>query len=196
MARRFKFMARAAWLSAALLGVLPTSASAVDKSSLGPGALTVEGAVTVTGSVNLPKSSAGRFFVNFVVPIDHAINTPIAVRVYMQTAQASCVMGTRLGAATRRRAGQQGSATAFPNVDRITPVGGVEETAMPAAIGETIVKNYTVRTPLAASFAGLRPGDGIVLRIDREPTDPVDTCTTTLFVTHIDVRYTSTAATP
>jgi hypothetical protein len=184
-------------LAATLAISLPGSAGAVDRSfSLSPAALTVEGAATKSSSVNLLKSGPGLFWVNFVVPLDHAINTPISVRVYMQTPQASCVVATSLGGATRRRAEQPDSTTLPPNVDRITPLGGIEETQMPATAGVTIVKTYIVRTPLAAPFTGLRAGDGLELRIYRFPTAPIDTCIGLLVVRHVEVRYTSTAAVP
>ncbi len=192
-----KSLGRSLRLSAVLVVVLPGVAGAADRSfSLGPAALHVEATATQGSTVNLPKSGLGAFRISFVVPLDHAINTPITVRVYMLTSQASCVVATRVGSATRHRAGQTGSSTVAPNVDRITPGGEIEETAMPASTGAIVAKTYTVRTPLAGPFAGLRSGDGISIRIDRDATQPNDTCATTLFVTHVDVRYTSTAATP
>ena len=98
-----------------------------------------------------------------------------------------------MGAASRRRSGHLSSNTAAP-VDRIAPQGGVETTDFPATANIILVKKYIVRAPLTAPFQGLRRGDGIDIRMDRDAADATDTCTGTVFVSHVDVTYTSISA--
>jgi hypothetical protein len=184
-------------LAVACLGfAMATPAAAQNRSfDLGAASLAVFGTATQTSTINLPKSGTSSFFINFVVPLDHAIDTDIRVRVYMQEPTgAACTAATLLAAATRRRIGKAGHNTGSPNVDRITPAGGVQTTAFPPSGGTIVAKDYIVRRPQFAPFKRLRAGDGISIRVDRVSTDPADTCANSVFVSHVDVRYTSVEA--
>jgi len=171
-----------------------TPAMAQDRSfGLSPASLAVGGTATQTSTVNLPKSGTGIFYINFVVPSDHAPNTNITVSVYMQAPVTSCTAATKLSSVTRRRVGSTSYNTSAPNVDRVAPFPKVETTAFPAA-GTIVAKNYIVRRPQSGPFTKLLAGDGIGLRVDRVSTDPADTCDASVFVSHFGEKYTSVAA--
>lgn len=180
-------------LGAVSAALASAPATAQDRSfSIPPGAMV--GSVQGT-SVDLPKSGTPVVAINFTVPMDHAPGTQIFVRVYMQmNAGSPCTAQTQLVTAARRRPGQVAYITTFPNIDRVVPIGGVEATDFAGADNTVVVKSYAVRTPAAAPFNGLRPGDNINLRIQRLSEDPSDICSGTLSVWGADVRY--TLATP
>jgi len=193
---RSALLATCACAGIAVAGIAP--AAAQDRSfSIDPNSLLRGGTATVgTGGIELSKSGDGSFWINFVVPMDHTDNTPITVRVYMQRIflPAKCVAATQLMVAMRRRAGKTQWFTSAPNVDGIKPVGGVETTTFPAAANTIVAKNYVVRAPLAAPFRKLVAGDGIMLELGRSPASASDTCPGSVFVSQIEVKYTSTAA--
>lgn len=172
-------------------------AAAQDKSfSIPPAAIAALNGQSGGSSIDLLKNATSPgFAINFMVPMDHALNTQIVVRVYMLMQSGSpCTAATQLVNVGRRRPGQLAYVTTFPSIDRVVPAGSIEQTDFTAADNTVLVKTYYVRTPLAAPFNGLRPGDNINLRIQRLTADPSDTCTGTLSIWGADVRY--TLATP
>ncbi len=192
---RYALLAACASISIAAASLAP--AAAADRSfSINPAGLHRGNGATGGEFIGLPKSGGIPFVViNFVVPQDHAENTPITVRLLMQHFHTGvCTAATILGAATRRRVGKAQSTTFFPNVDRINPAGGVEATSFPETAGIVVAKTFIVRSPRAAPFKKLTAGDGIVLHFERFSSNPSDTCLASVNIYHIDVTYTSTAA--
>lgn len=160
---------------------------------LTPTALDISGGSSQSGStLNIPKSTNSGFFMSFALPPDYAINTPAKVRIYLSTPTppSDCNVILRVFQAVRRRAGQTAYSSVHPSIDRVALVGG-EATTMPST-GAIVVKTVTVRPPLSAPFTGQRVGDLVTLRIDRVGTDGGDTCTGTLFVQGVEIRYTVT----
>ena len=193
----YRYLALAS-LVAASLGTAATASAVENRSfSLAPASLHAEGTAVAGPTIVLPKSGLSSFNISFVVPLDHEPDTRILVNVYMHQATAGpCTAATRLGSASRRRLNKVRSLTAAPNVDRVDPLGGVETTSFAATASTVARKTYIIRTPMAASFTGLRASDGINLRVDRVSTDAADTCSAEVLVAHVEIRYTSVDAAP
>jgi hypothetical protein len=185
-------------LVAASLGSAATAFAADNRSfSLAPASLHIEGTAVAGPTVILPKSGTSTFNISFVVPLDHQPDTRILVNVYMQhPAAGPCTAATRLGSVARRRLNKVRSFTVTPNIDRVEPAGGVEATSFAATASTVARKTYIVRTPMAASFTGLRASDGINLSVDRVSTDAADTCSAQVLVAHVEITYTSVDAAP
>lgn len=181
-------IARLLLVGSALACGIGTATAAERSISVPPESITVQGGAIKTSTVNLPKSSLGSIRIVFAVPADHAINTAIKVRIFATSASAPCDAVLRVATATRIRANQLSSNSIHPTVDRVEPSGS--EVISFAATGAVNLKTYIVRTPLAASFNGLRAGDLIAIRFDRVVTEPTDTCAGFVFVQGADIRYT------
>lgn len=168
------------------------SAEAAERSfSISPESLTVQGAASKGGTLNMPKSAQGGFVVVFVVPVDHAVNTPIKVRIYSSAAAPPCAASLRILAAARRRISRPEAISLHPSIDRMAPVGSEAISYLTDDDGDLVNgKTYLVQTPQSAPFTGLRAGDQISLRIERIVTEPSDTCAGFVIVRAVDVRYT------
>ena len=111
-------------------------AATLDRSfSLSPASLSISGTASLSSTVTLPKSGTSTFVINFVVPLDHARNTPITVSVYYRTPTTfACNAATILAAGIRRRVGEPSQATGGPNVDRIAPSDGFKPLLSPRRV--------------------------------------------------------------
>jgi hypothetical protein len=193
----YRYLALASFVAASL-GSGATASAAENRSfSLAPGSLYAQGTAVAAQTIVLPKSGISAFNISFTVPLDHEPDTRILVNVYMHQATAGpCTAATRLGSVARRRLNKVRTITEAPNVDGVDPAGGVEHTTFAATALTVAKKTYIVKTPMAASFTGLRASDGINLRVDRISTDAADTCSAEVLVAHVEIRYTSVDAAP
>jgi hypothetical protein len=174
-------------VAALVLAALPEDGVAAKLSINFPAAtITPNGMATNADGTALAMASTGESggFITFTLPRDYKAGTVLELRLLMYSNTASaCSVFMFPRQAIRQRPGNP----VYNNTERFTVVGG--PLANSPAQFTTMTKSFELRGPLAATFSGQKPGDGITLEFGRDGDQGTDTCGN-LFVTHAEIRYT------
>lgn len=179
------FAAGGVWLGAlvVLLGFAAGPASAGRASVSYPiFAADVSGGAVTSPVLTFPDGTTSTILLNFVLPADYKDGTTVKVFLYLSNGSNACnarILPQQLG---RRRIG-------IPAVNNLAGVnGGGAQVAFPSD-GSIVGKVFKIKP--ADTFPGQQSGDGLLLGIKREGGKVIDTCSVSVFVQQIDIRYTT-----
>jgi hypothetical protein len=180
--RRIALLIAFAWALASPAAARAGSASF----SIAGGAVGGDSGATSSGGVTfLPATGAPRVGLNFVLPRDYATDTPISIVLYLHAAETSCGFVLVTDSVAHRRPGVPSDFT----TSVFAPKNGSPVVAAPADL--TIVAQKTYVLSPGGTLAHMKRGDEFFIRLVRDPSDPSDTCTNSLALDAVDVRYTT-----
>ena len=175
-------------LIAGVWSVAQPAAAATRSFSIAPFSATADtSAFLVTGGIELP-SGTPRIYVNFVLPMDYALNSAVTLRLHLSTLNAPC--GISFGATYLVRS-RPGSV----RVEKTSPgpesglLKGPLSTLLFETASTTVVRSFTLQAPTTGALLSQKAGDGIQLALVRVSTDSGDTCEGQVELSHIEVRY-------
>jgi hypothetical protein len=174
------------------LNALKAAVDALEKTraailSLNPYGANLEGGASIgsgfTGAIVLPNTGVPSFALGFTVPEDF-VGQNLTIRLIWNTASSGCTFSLNPSFISRAR----------PNHPDITGAasGGLSgETILKASsnAGEGALAEYTVSP--SQGFADIQPGDAMLFGLFRRTDSINDTCTGSLTVKGISVRYTA-----
>ena len=176
-----------AWLIGAALVLAPAAALAGTASfSLSAPAIGADtGATALSAAVGLPNSGAPSFAFNFVLPQNYVKDSVVTIVAQFHSAQASCSFVLVPTVVAHRRVGVE---TDF-SASVLTEKNGSPVVATASATTIPFQKQYLLSP--GGTLAHLKKGDQILIEVARNPSDPDDTCASSVFLEAIDVRYTT-----
>jgi hypothetical protein len=144
----------------------------------------IGGAVAGLSTLHLPASGTSGFVTVFVLPRDYLKNGTVQIVFYLEVSNgAPCSAKIVATVLTRTRVGRLVLLTGG-----LSPAGGSQTADFPAN-GELIAKVFNLNPVFVDTFPGQRRGDGINAAFVRQASDPVDTCSQTVSLHQIDIRY-------
>lgn len=145
---------------------------------------TYAGAAIVHSVINLPNTGTPGLSVEFVLPPDHKPDTPVRLKLHLSVIVAACAARLEVQQAARTRPGKP----QFDSAERIVVLNGA--TAAIPANGVVAVKTIEIRKPATAPFKGMKTGDGFHIRLARDSAHGEDSCSSSVLVKHVELRYT------
>jgi hypothetical protein len=141
-------------------------------------AVVVGGIGAGNAAIELPDGTTTTLFFNFVLPRDYAQNQPVRIVLYLSSSAAPCtvrlvpeqLLRFRLGAPVVKNA--SGLSVRSPTVNLDNNLRAQILTLAPGTV-----------------LSGQRVGDAFTVSVQRQATDPSDTCAGSVFVEAVDVRY-------
>lgn len=171
---------------ALLVHLVPSAATAAERSiSFSPHALGPLGNASVSTDLVLSGTLGGSFQLNFVLPPDYKPNSVVRVHVYASSFE-QCDAFLKIIIARRHRVG-------LPVTDSLSGIAPQNGTDVISFAGSNIAawKIFTVRRAVDGTLAGQRAGDALKLSFLRSHLTAIDTCDGDIFVSHVEVRYTT-----
>jgi hypothetical protein len=142
----------------------------------------VDGGATIgLASISLPNSGTPGFSITFVLPRDYQPDSEVRIVFYLNGGTAPCkarlvpdlLIRTRIGAVVASDMGG---------------LSGGNPLVSFASVSTLVQKTFTL-VPGGEFLVGQKPGDGFFVHFIREADPATDTCTGTVNVYNIDIRY-------